>query len=60
DTGALYTIGSGGTYCLGDGTDGKSQTRNQPERVTPLSGDEVAHIACGASHTAALIRPRSA
>ncbi|CBN77994.1 conserved unknown protein [Ectocarpus siliculosus] len=58
DTGALYTIGSGGTYCLGNGTGGKSQTRNQPESVKPLSRVEVAHITCGASHTAALIRPR--
>ncbi|CAN0512036.1 unnamed protein product [Ectocarpus sp. 12 AP-2014] len=58
DAGALYTIGSGGTYCLGNGTGGKSQTRNQPERVKPLSRVEVAHITCGASHTAALIRPR--
>lgn len=56
DTGALYTIGSGGTYCLGSGTGGKSQTRNQPEQVMPLSGTEVAHIACGTSHMAALLK----
>ncbi|CAM9316067.1 unnamed protein product, partial [Laminaria digitata] len=56
-TGALYTFGWGRSYCLGDGTGGKCQSRAQPERVKPLTRANVAHVACGTTHMAALVKP---
>lgn len=58
DTGALYTFGWGKSYCLGNGTGGKCQSRAQPERVKPLTRANVAHVACGTTHVAALVKPR--
>ena len=58
DTGGLYTVGLGKSFCLGEGTAGRCRSRRQPAKVRPLGRANVVHVACGISHVAALVKPR--